>query len=195
MILEIAQPLKENFVVMKELTGPIIGLYSMRSNSVVIDTAYGLEHLPHLKIQVKTAPEMNAKLQVVLADHALAITPKSTITITFVVDHPSECNTTGNVKQLEKSTETTSLLISQSVSRKFNRKVTVTVTNKTQSLHTITKHTQVAEFSVVTLDQSKIIKPVDTAILSLIPEGNPNLRAYFNRLLRKLKPGQQSNSF
>ena len=45
----------EHFVVMKKLTGPIIGLHFMRNNSVVIDTTHGLIHFPHLTIQVKTA--------------------------------------------------------------------------------------------------------------------------------------------
>ena len=39
----------EHFVVMKNLTGPIIGLHFMRHNSVVIDTTHGLIHFPHLK--------------------------------------------------------------------------------------------------------------------------------------------------
>ena len=41
----------EHFVVMKNLTGPIIGLHFMRHNSVVIDTTHGLIHFPHLTIQ------------------------------------------------------------------------------------------------------------------------------------------------
>ena len=45
----------EHFVVMKKLTGPIIGLHFMRNNSVVIDTTHGLIHFPHLTMQAKTA--------------------------------------------------------------------------------------------------------------------------------------------
>ena len=36
----------EHFVVMKKLTGPLIGLHFMRNNSVVIDTTHGLIHFP-----------------------------------------------------------------------------------------------------------------------------------------------------
>ena len=45
----------EHFVVMKNLTGPIIGLHFMRHNSVVIDTTHGLIHFPHLTMQVESA--------------------------------------------------------------------------------------------------------------------------------------------
>ena len=44
----------ERFVVMKKLTGSIVGLHFMRNNSVVIDTTHGLIHFPHLTMQVKT---------------------------------------------------------------------------------------------------------------------------------------------
>ena len=43
----------KHFVVMKNLTGPIIGLHFMRHNSVVIDTTHGLVHFLHLTMQVK----------------------------------------------------------------------------------------------------------------------------------------------
>ena len=45
----------EHFVVVENLTGPIIGLHFMRHNSVVIDTTHGLVHFPHLTMQVKSA--------------------------------------------------------------------------------------------------------------------------------------------
>ena len=45
----------EHFVVMKNLTGSIIGLHFMRHNNVFIDTTHGLIHFPHLTIQVKSA--------------------------------------------------------------------------------------------------------------------------------------------
>ena len=59
--------LAEHFVVMKNLTGPIMGLHFMRHNTVVIDTTNGLIHFPHLTMQVKSSlSQTSAKLQVVL---------------------------------------------------------------------------------------------------------------------------------
>ena len=43
----------EHFVLMKKLTGPVIGLHFMRINSVVIDTTHGLTHFPHLQCRLK----------------------------------------------------------------------------------------------------------------------------------------------
>ena len=186
----------EHFVVMKKLTGPITGLHFMRNNSVVIDTTHGLIHFPHLTMQVKTASsETTTKPQPVITDEALTIPPTTTRTITAFIDHPSKWNRTGTVTPLEKFTETANLLFSYSMSTIIDKIIAVRVTKITESPYLIKKHTQIAEFSVVTPEQSKHIKPVDMAILSMIPEDDPDLTAYLNELLRTSKPEQQDNTF
>ena len=157
---------------MKKLTGPIIGLHFMRNNSVVIDTTHGLIHFPHLTMQFKTT-----KPQPVIMDQALIIPPATTKAVTAFIDHPSKWETTGTVTPLEKFTETASLLISHSLSTINDKQIAVRVTNTTASPYLIKKHTQIAEFSVVTQEQSKHIKPVDMAILSMIPQDDPDLIA------------------
>ena len=186
----------EHFVVMKKLTGPIFELHFMRKNSVVIDTTHGLIHFPHLTMQVKTtSSETTIKPQTVITDEALAIPPTTTKTITASIDHPSKWNTTGTVTPLEKFTETASLLISHSVSTIINKRLAVRVTNTTESPYLNKKHTQIAEFSVVTPEQSKHIKPEDMAILSMILQGDLDLTAYLNELLRTNKSEQRDNAF
>ena len=186
----------EHFVVMKKLTGPVIELHFMRNNSVVIDRTHGLIHFPHLTMQVKTAASKSTtKPQPVIMDEDLTIPPATTKTITAFVDHPSKWNTTGTVTPLEKFTKTASLLISHSMSTITDKRMAVRVTNTTESPYLIKKHTQIAEFAVVTPQQSKHIKPVDMAILSMIPRGDPDLTAYLNELLRTNKPEQQDNTF
>ena len=185
----------EHLVVMKKSTGPIFGLHFMRDDSVVIDTTHGLIRFPHLTMQVKTASsETTTKPQPVITDEALTIPPTTTKAITAFIEHPSKWNTTGTVTPLEKFTETASLLISHSISTTIDKRKAVRVTNTTESPYLIKKHTQIAEFSVVIPEQSKHIKPVDMAILSMIPQGDPDLTAYHNELLRTNKPLQQKNT-
>ena len=186
----------EHFVVMKNLTGPIIGLYFMKHNSVVIDTTHGLIHFPHLTMQVKSASsQATAKPQPVLIHDSIIIPQMTTKTITAYVDHSSEWNTTGTVTPVETFTEAASLIISHSMSTIIDRKIAVRITNTRESPFTINRNTQIAEFSVVTPEQSKFIKPVDMAILSMIPEGDPDLVTYLTELLRTNKPDQQNNAF
>ena len=185
----------EHFVLVKKLTGPIIGLHFMSNNSVVIDTTHGLVYFSHLTMQVKTASsETTTKPQPVITDEALTIPPTTTETITAFIDHPSKWNTTGTVTPMEKFTETASLLISHSMSKIIDKRIAVRVANTTELPYLIKKHTQSAEFSVVSPEQSKHIKPVDMAILSMIPQDDPDLTAYLKELLRTSKPEQQDNT-
>ena len=77
----------------------------------------------------------------------------------------------------------------------IDRKIAVRVTNTRESPYKINKNTQIAEFSVVTPDQPKFIKPVDTAIFSMIPEEDPDLVTYLTELLRTNEADQQNNTF
>ena len=186
----------EHFVVLKKLTGPKIGLPFLGNNSVVIDLTHGLIHFPHLTMQVKTASsETTTKPQPVITDEALNFSPTLTKTITALINYPSNRNTTGTVTPLEKFTETASLLISHSMSTIIDKGIAVRVTNTTDSPYLIEKHTQIAEFSLVTPVQSKHIKPVAMAILSMIPQGDSDLTAYLNELLKTNKSEQQENTF
>ena len=186
----------EHFVVMKNLTGPFIGFHFMRHNSVVIDATHALIHFPHLTMQVKSAlSQTSPKPQPVFIHDNITISQMTTKTITAFVDHLLEWKTAGTVTPVEKSTEAASLIISHSMSTIIDRKVAVRVTNTTESPYTINKNTQIAGFSLVTPEQSKFSKPVDTAIFSRIPEGDPDLGTYLIELLSTNKPGQQKNTF
>ena len=77
----------------------------------------------------------------------------------------------------------------------IDKKVAVRVTNATESPYLIKWNTQIAEFPVVTPEQFMFINPADTAILSMILEGDPDLTTYLNELLRLNKPEQQNNIF
>ena len=98
-------------------------------------------------------------------------------------------------KPLEKFAETASLLISHSMSTKIHKRIAVRVTSTTESPCLIKKNTQIAKFAVFTPEQSKHIKPVDTAILSMFPQGHLYLTAYLNELLRTIKAEQRKNIF
>ena len=106
---------------------------------------------------------------------------------TVFVDHLAEWKTTGTVTPVKKFIEAESLIISHSISTKVDRKIAVRVTNKTESPYTIDKSTQIAAFSVVTSEQSMFIESVDTAILNMIPESDPDLTTYLTELVRMKK--------
>ena len=96
----------EHFVVMKNLTGLIIGLHFMRHNSVVIDTTHGLIHFPHLTRPVKSAlSQKSAEPQDVLVHDIITIPQLTTKTITAFVGHVSEWNTTETSGKIHRNRE------------------------------------------------------------------------------------------
>ena len=132
---------------MKNLTRPILRLNFIRHNSAVID----------MQVQ-RAASETNAKPQCVLIHRSLTKPALTTKTITAFVDYPLERKTTGTVTQVRKLTEAASLLKHHSMSTKINRKISVKVTNTTESPYSTKKKKRTAEFSVATPEQSKFIK-------------------------------------
>ena len=127
-------------------------------------------------MQAKNAAiEICTKPQPALIQDNTTVPPMTTKTITAFVDHPSKWHTTGTLTPVGKFTEAAGLLISNSISTIFGKKTAVRITNTTESPYLINKNTKIAEFSVVTPEQSKFIRPVDTALLSMIPEGDQNL--------------------
>ena len=81
------------------------------------------------------------------------------------------------------------------MSTMFNKRIAARVTQTTESPYLIKKNTQNAKFSVVTPEQSKNIKQVDIAILSMTPQVDPDLTACLNELLRTNKCEQQKKHF
>ena len=117
--------------------------------------------------------------------------PLATNRITAFVAYPSKWNTKGTVTSLDNFTETARLLYSHSMSTIFDKKSAISVTNTTASPHLIKRSTQIAEFFVVNPEHSEFIRPADTAILSLIPEGKADLTTYLNEIFRTNKLEQQ----
>ena len=76
----------------------------------------------------------------------------------------------------------------------FDKRVAVRVTKTTESPHLVRKSTQIAELSAVIPEQSKYMKPVDMAILNMMPQGYPDLTANLHERLRANNPEKQNNT-
>ena len=55
-------------------------------------------------------------------------------------------------------------------------------------------NTHIAKFSVITPQQFKFTKPVETVILGMIPGVDQGLTTYLTELVRTSKPEQQSDT-
>ena len=102
------------------------------------------------------------------------------------MEQKGDCDTVGEVYGKSKFAD-----FSFNVNNIDKRKA-VRVTNATESPYLVKKHTHIAEFSVVTPEQSKHIKPVDMAIPSMIPQGDPDLTAYLKNFSERITPSNNT---
>ena len=158
----------------------------MRHSIVVIDTTRCLILFPHLTMQVKNAAsELSAKPQVVLTDDRLTIPwryhqRQRKLSQELLITHLNWIEQ--ELRPFNKFRNIASLLISHSMSLIIVKKVAVRVTNTTELPQIIEKNKQIAKFSVVIPEQSKFIKQLDIAILSMTPEADPDFTSCLNEL-------------
>ena len=139
--------------------------------------------------------EKSAKPQYVITDENLLVPPMKLKTIKDFADHPSKWKTTDTVTTVDIFIKPENSLVSYSISTITDKKLAVSVTNRTESPHTLTNNTEIAESSIVTPEQSKFNKTVHTATLIMSPEGDLDLTKYLKNLLRTKESEQNSNIF
>ena len=178
---------KETFIVAKRLTVPILGLTFLKNNSAILDVSQGLLHFPHLTYSIETDEyTRNRKLYKVQIKNPLTIPPETTQTITGSTDIPSNVDTTGVINPL---------VVASSISTASNRKIDIRVTNTTPTPYTIKRNTTIAEFKILSPEEAKELKPLNTAALKLLAEDDSeDAMIYINELLKTPeKPSHNQN--
>ena len=163
---------KETFIVAKQLTGPILGLTFLKNNSAILDVSQGLLHFPHLTYSIGTDEyTRNRKLYKVQIKNPHTIPPETMQTITSYTDISSSIDTIGVINPATNHCSGDPLVAS-SISTASNRKIDVRVTNTTSTPYTIKKNLTIAEFKIMSPEEAKELKPLNTAALKVLTEDN-----------------------
>ena len=188
---------KETFIVAKRLTGPILGLTFLKNNSAILDVSQGLLHFPHLTYSIETDEyTRNRKMYKVQVKNPITIPPEATQTITAYTDITSTIGTTGVINPATNHCSGDPLVVASSISTASNRKIEVRVTNTTPTPYTIKKNTTVAEFKIMSPEEAKELKPLNTAALKVLTEDDSeDAILYINELLKTSDQPSQSQNF
>ena len=188
---------KETFIVAKRLTGPILGLTFLKNNSAILDVSQGLLHFPHLTYSIETDEyTRNRKMYKVQVKNPITIPPETTQTITAYTDITSTIGTTGVINPATNHCSGDPLVVASSISTASNRKIEVRVTNTTPTPYTIKKNTTVAEFKIMSPEEAKELKPLNTAALKVLTEDDSeDAILYINELLKTSDQPSQSQNF
>ena len=189
--------IKETFIVAQRLTGHILGLTFLKNNSAILDVSQGLLHFPHLTYSIATDENIrNRKLYTVHTKTPITIPPETTQTITVHTDVSSNIDTTGVINPAINHCSGNTLVVAGSISTAAGRKLDIRLTNTAHTPYTIKKNTTVAEFKIMSPEDAKELKRLNTAALQVLTEDDSeDAVIYINELLNTADSPSPNQNF
>ena len=154
----------EIFIVMKNLTGPFIGLMSLQQNHTVLDMRQGILNFPISSMQLKTADHgFSNVLELILNPTEVTIPPNDRVLIrTSSLPYPENA-VTGILQQSDRLHEEGDITFCPALVTLNDGNISKPVNNFLTSWITPInpKGLHIDSFSVMTPEQMKYVKPVD----------------------------------
>ena len=164
---------KETFIVFLRLTGPIIGLTFLKSNSAILDVSkrlsFSLISLTHSPLMITPETENYTESIPTLP---IRYPHETTHTITVHTVVSSNVDTTGVINPAINHCSGHTLIVASSISTVVNRKLDIRVTNTAHTPYKIKKKTTVAEFKILSPEEAKEFKPLNTAALKVLTDND-----------------------
>ena len=188
--------LRENFIIMKNLPNPLIGLCFLRRNNAVFDVTQGILTFPNLSMQLK--PDMQVPLRQatpLFAENTYTLQPGETLAIASRMPHLLDHDATGIVTPSPQFESHDSIFITSSLSTVNNNAIGYQIINFSELPYTIICDTHLADFKILTPEQIKHIQPVDPAMLSFMIQHEDTTEIYINELLKLPSPDPDQESY
>ena len=188
--------LKENFIIMKTLPNPLIGLCFLRRNNAIFDVTQGILTFPYLSMQLKPDTQTAIRQATPLfAENTYTLRPGETLAIASKMPHLMDHNATGIVTPSQQFENHDSIFITASLSTVNNNAIDYQIINFSELPYTITIDTHLADFKILTPEQIKHIQPVDPAVLSFMIQHEETTEVYINELLKVPQPNSEQESY
>ena len=154
----------EIFIVMENLTGPIIGLMFLQRNHTVLDMRQGILNFPFFSMQLKTADHKYSNvLEPILNPTETTIPPNDRVLIrTNSLLYPENA-VTGILQPSDLLHEEGDITFCPALVTLNDGNILISVSNFTDHPYKLKKGLHIANFSVMTPEQMKYVKPVDPA--------------------------------
>ena len=188
--------LKENFIIMKNLPNPLIGLCFLRRNNAIFDVNQGILTFPYLSMQLKPDTQTAIRQATPLfAENTYTLQPGETLAIASKMPHLMDHDATGIVTPSQQFENHDSIFITSSLSTVNNNAIGYQIINFSELPYTITFDTHLADFKILTPEQIKHIQPVDPAVLSFMIQQEETTEVYINELLKVPQPNSEQESY
>ena len=177
---------REKFIVMTNLTSPLIGLLFLQRNSAILDMRQGILNFPFFSMQLtnedRTYPNV---IEPILNPVETTLQPGKRTTIWVKSQIYTDNEATGRIQPSLLLENDEDLLICPALSSTQNNKQMVQISNFLDHPYTLEKGTHIANFSILTPEQTKHIRPVNpTSVRHLLNNNHDDAVHYINSLLK-----------
>ena len=188
--------LKENFIIIKNLPNPVIGLCFLRRNNAIFDVNKDILTFPYLSMQ-RNSDSQTAIRQVtpLSAENTYTLQPGETLAIASRRPHLLGHNATGIVTPSQQFENHDSIFITASLSNVNNNAIGYQIINFSELPQTITMDAHLADFKKITPKQIKHIQPVDPALLSFMLQHEETTEIYINELLKVPQQSSEQETY
>ena len=122
--------LRENFIIMKNLPNPLIGLCFLRRNNAVFDVTQGIPTFPYLSMQLKPDTQVTMPQAAPLfAENTYTLQPGETLAISSRMPHLLDHDATGIVTASSQFESHDSIFITSSLSTVNNNAIGYQIIN------------------------------------------------------------------
>ena len=187
----------EIFIVMENLTGPIIGLMFLQRNHTVLDMRQGILNFPFFSMQLKTADHKYSNvLEPILNPAEPTIPPNDRVLIrTNSLLYPENA-VTGILQPSDLLQEEGDITFCPALVTLNNGSIAIPVNNFTDHPYKQKKGLHIANFSVMTPEQMKYVKPIDPASTwHLLQNDQEQAAHYISSLIKTNRNPQNSESY
>ena len=177
---------REKFIVMTNLTSPLIGLLFLQRNSTILDMRQGILNFPFFSMQLKNEdrtypnviePTLNPVETILQSGKRTTVWVKSQIY--------TDNEATGTIQPSPLLEKEENLPICPALSSNQNNKHMVHISNFLDHTYTLKKGSHMANFSILTPEQIKHIRPVNpTSVRHVLNNNHDNAIHYINSLLK-----------
>ena len=188
---------REKFIVMTNLTSPWIGLLFLQRNSTILDMRQGVLNFPFFSMQLKNEDRTYANVvEPILnpAETILQLGKRTTIWVKSQINTDNEA--TGRIQPSPFLENDEDLLICPALSSTQNNKHMVQINNFLDHPFTLKKGMHIANFSILTPEQTKYIRPVNpTSVRHLLNNNQDDAIHYINSLLKTTKTDEINEAY
>ena len=186
----------EIFIVMDNLTGPIIGLMSLKQNHTVLDMRQGILNFPFFSMQLKTVDHRYSNaLEPILNPAEITIPSNDRFLIRTTSLLYPENAVTGTLQPSDLLHEEGDITFSPALVTLTEANIRIPVNNFTDHPYKLKKRLHIANFSVITPEQMIYVKPVDpVSTWHLLQNDLEQASHYISSVIRTNKKPQISEN-